>query len=93
MSQGRTTVLVAYDQLDRHHGALALADPSTHDVLMVESRNHAGALSKIAKVLSKKKINIDYAYLASYPADVRGLLILRVSYAKTALGALKASRI
>jgi hypothetical protein len=64
-----------------------------HDVLMVENRNHPGALSKIAKVLSKKKINIDYAYLASHPADVRGLLILRVSHPKAALAALKTLRI
>ena len=64
-----------------------------NDVLMVESRNHAGALSKIATVLSKKKINIDYAYLASHPADVRGLLILRVSNPKAALAALKTLRI
>jgi hypothetical protein len=63
------------------------------DVLMVENRNHPGALSKIAKALSKKKINIDYAYLASHPGDVRGLLVLRVSNAKAALGALKALRI
>jgi hypothetical protein len=64
-----------------------------NDVLMVENRNQPGALSKIAKVLSKKKINIDYAYLASHPGDVRGLLILRVSNAKAALGALKALKI
>ena len=64
-----------------------------HDVLMVENRSHPGALSKIAKVLSKKKINIDYAYLASHPADVRGLLILRVSHPKAALAALKTLRI
>ena len=64
-----------------------------NDVLMVENRNHPGALSKIAKVLSKKKINIDYAYLASHPGDVRGLLILRVSNPKAALAALKTLRI
>jgi deoxyribodipyrimidine photolyase-related protein len=31
------TVLVPYDQLHRHHGALANATPATHDILMVES--------------------------------------------------------
>lgn len=31
------TVLVAYDQLHRHHGALAGAIPATHNILMVES--------------------------------------------------------
>lgn len=63
------------------------------DVLMVENRNQPGALSKIAKALAKKRINIEYAYLASHPGDVRGLLILRVSNAKAALAALKALRI
>ncbi len=63
------------------------------DVLMVENRNNPGALSKIAKALAKKKINIDYAYLASHPGDVRGLLILRVDDAKAALKELKALRI
>ena len=33
----RTTVLVPYDQLSRRHGALGQADPSNHDILMVES--------------------------------------------------------
>jgi hypothetical protein len=63
------------------------------EVLVVENRNHPGALSKIAKTLAKKKINIEYAYLASHPGDVRGLLILRVDRAKPALAALKALRI
>ncbi len=63
------------------------------DVLMVENRNQPGALSKIARALAKKRINIEYAYLASHPGDVRGLLILRVSNAKAALTALKALRI
>jgi hypothetical protein len=63
------------------------------DVLVVENRNHPGALSKIAKALAKKKINIEYAYLASHPGDVRGLLILRVRNAKAALATLKALKI
>lgn len=32
------TVLVPYDQLHRNHGALAGADPSTHEILMIESQ-------------------------------------------------------
>lgn len=63
------------------------------DVLMVENRNQPGALSKIAKALSKKKINIDYAYLASHPGDVRGLLILRVDNTKSALAILKSLKV
>jgi hypothetical protein len=76
-------------EIFEERGTLVVED----DVLMVENRNHPGALSKIAKVLSKKKINIDYAYLASHPRDIRGLLILRVSNTKTALAALKALKI
>ena len=63
------------------------------DVLMVENRNQPGALTKIAKALAKKKINIEYAYLASHPGDIRGLLILRVNNPKSALAALKALKI
>lgn len=63
------------------------------DVLMVENRNQPGALAKIAKALSKKKINIEYAYLASHPGDIRGLLILRVGNAKSALETLKALKV
>jgi deoxyribodipyrimidine photolyase-related protein len=32
-----TTIYVPYDQLHRHHGALAQATPATHDIVMVES--------------------------------------------------------
>lgn len=32
-----TSVLVAYDQLDRHRGALVQARPGEHDILLVES--------------------------------------------------------
>jgi hypothetical protein len=64
-----------------------------NDVLMVENRNQPGALSKVARALAKKRINIEYAYLASHPGDIRGLLILRVRNAKAALAALKALKI
>ncbi len=49
------------------------------DVLMLENDNKPGSLSRIAKVLSTHKINIEYAYLASMPTAKRGLLILRVA--------------
>jgi hypothetical protein len=63
------------------------------DVLMVENRNNPGALSKIARALARKKINIEYAYLASHPGDEHGLLILRVRNAKAGLAALKSLKI
>lgn len=55
------------------------------DVLMVENDNRPGSLSRIAKVLAARKINIEYAYLASMPSARKGLLILRVSEPKKAL--------
>jgi hypothetical protein len=58
-------------------------------VLMIENSNQPGSLSKLATKLAKKKINIDYAYLASRPGDKRGLLIVRVSDTKKALKALQ----
>lgn len=64
-----------------------------NDVLMVENRNQPGALAKIARALAKKKINIEYTYLASHPGEVRGLLFFRVSNAKSALAALKALKV
>lgn len=99
--------LATSDTTDHNVVRLVLSDPDRaldifeergtlvveSDVLMVENRNSPGALVKIAKTLAKKKINIDYAYLASHPGDVRGLLILRVDNAKAAFAALKALKI
>ena len=68
------------------HGTLAVES----DVLMIENDNRPGMLSRIAKELAAKKINIEYAYLASLPSAKKGLLIMRVSDAKKALRVLKA---
>jgi len=56
-----------------------------NDVLMIENDNRPGSLSQIATNLSSKKINIDYAYLASMPSAKKGLLIMRVNDPKKAL--------
>lgn len=61
------------------------------DVLMVESDNRPGSLSRIARSLSDAKVNIEYAYLASLPTTKRGLLILRVDDVKKALKILSPS--
>jgi len=57
------------------HGTLVLES----EVLMIENDNRPGSLSRITKALSKAKVNIEYAYLASMPSAKKGLLILRVS--------------
>jgi hypothetical protein len=59
------------------------------DVLMIQNDNKPGSLSRIAHALSAKKINIDYGYLASMPSAKKGLLIIRVTDPKRALGILK----
>lgn len=64
-----------------------------NDVLLIDNDNKPGSLSKIAKVLASKKINIEYAYLASLPSSRRGLLVLRPSDPKKAMRALKAAKI
>jgi len=99
--------LATSDTTDHNVVRLVLSDPGRamevfeergtlvveNEVLMVENRNSPGALSKIAKALSRKKINIEYAYLASHPGDTRGLLILRVDRLKPALSTIKALKI
>lgn len=53
-------------------------------VLMIENSNKPGSLSAIARKLSKAKVNIEYAYLATAPSEKRGLLIVRASDTKKA---------
>jgi len=83
MSQGRTTVLVAYDQLDRHHGALALADPSTHDVLMVESE---GMLR--SRTWHAQRLHLLMSAAAHFRRDLEseGFTVHHVSAPSTAAG-------
>ena len=60
-----------------------------NNVLCIENSNEPGALAKIARRLSKGKVNIEYAYLATSPGAETGLLILRVTDPKKALKLLK----
>lgn len=60
-----------------------------NDVLMIENSNKPGSLAKIAKLLAKAKINIEYAYLATCPASKKGLLILRTDKVEKARAVLK----
>jgi len=69
------------------HGLLVVEN----DVLMIDNSNKPGSLSKIAARLSKAKVNIDYAYLATSPGSKKGLLILRVNNTKKALQVLSAT--
>ncbi len=56
-----------------------------NNVISIENSNAPGALARIAKVLSKGKVNIEYGYLATSPGAKTGLLIIRVADAKKAL--------
>jgi hypothetical protein len=62
-------------------GTLAIEN----DVLMIDGDNRPGSLANIAHRLSKAKINIEYAYLATSPGSKRGLAIVRPSNVKKAL--------
>jgi hypothetical protein len=56
-----------------------------NNVLSIENSNKPGSLAAIAQRLSKAKLNIEYAYLATSPGAKQGLLIMRVSDTKKAL--------
>jgi len=56
-----------------------------NDVLLIDGDNRPGSLAGIAHKLSKAKINIEYAYLATSPGSKRGLAIVRPSNVKKAL--------
>lgn len=68
------------------HGTLSIET----EVLMIENENRPGMLSRIARALAGKGINIEYAYLASLPSARKGLLILRPNDPKKAMRVLKA---
>lgn len=63
------------------HGTLVIET----EVIMISNDNRPGSFSRIAEVLSRNKINIEYAYLASMPTARKGLLILRVTDPQKAL--------
>jgi len=56
-------------------GTLALET----EVLMIETANEPGVLSKIADRLAEADVNIEYAYLAGGRAVEKGLVVLRPS--------------
>jgi hypothetical protein len=62
-------------------GTLAIEN----EVLMIDGDNRPGSLANIAHKLSKAKVNIEYAYLATSPGSKRGLAIVRASNVKKAL--------
>lgn len=56
-----------------------------NNVLLIENANRPGTLGGIAHALSKAKINIEYAYLATSPTSETGLAVFRVSDTKKAM--------
>jgi hypothetical protein len=65
-------------------GTLAIEN----EVLMIDGDNRPGSLANIAHKLSKAKVNIEYAYLATSPGSKRGLAIVRASNVTKALAVL-----
>ena len=63
------------------HGTLVVEN----EVLLIEHDNKPGSLSRVAKKLAAKKVNIEYAYLASGPHLKKGTLILRPNNIKKAI--------
>ena len=65
-------------------GVLAIEN----DVLMIETSNHPGMLSRIAERLSQANVNIEYTYMAATINSDKGLMILRPNDVDKALRAL-----
>jgi hypothetical protein len=63
------------------HGTLVV----TNDVLMIEGASKPGSLASISNSLAAASINIEYAYCATSPKALKGLLILRVADPRKAL--------
>lgn len=78
-----TSVLVAYDQLDRHHGALAGAQPGEHDVLLVESE---GMLRSRTWHAQRIHLLLSAAEHLARDLEEQGFTVHRVAAASTAAG-------
>jgi hypothetical protein len=63
------------------HGTLVVEN----EVLLLEQDNKPGTLSEVAKKLSEKNVNIEYAYLATAKSSRKGLLVLRPNNLKKAI--------
>lgn len=71
--------------LFEERGTLVVED----DVLMLEGSNKPGELARMANLLGKARLNIEYCYSATPPNSKKGLLILRVSNPAKALKVLQ----
>lgn len=69
------------DNVEKASTALRAADLpfSTVDVLGVEVSDEPGALGKVAVLLAKKKINVDYAYVTVASSGGSAMCIFKVS--------------
>jgi hypothetical protein len=69
------------DDVEKASTALRAADLpfSTVDVLGVEVSDEPGALGKVAVLLAKKKINVDYAYVTVAGSGGSAMCIFKVS--------------
>ncbi|MFA6564555.1 MAG: ACT domain-containing protein [Verrucomicrobiia bacterium] len=57
-------------------------------VLMVEIKNHPGAIAEIGRKMAARNVNIEYAYCAAATTAKTGLLVIRPSDIKKGLRAL-----
>lgn len=69
------------DDVDKASHALRSADLpfSTVDVLGVEVSDEPGALGKVAVLLAKKSINVDYAYVTVASSSGNAMCIFKVT--------------
>jgi hypothetical protein len=64
---------------------------SEHDVLVVELRNHPGALAHVCGILGGEHINIDYAYCSAGGRNGKTMGIFKVSNTEKAMRVLNSA--
>ncbi len=83
VSDRATTILVAYDQLDRHRGALQHAQPDEHSVLLVESD---GMLRSRTWHAQRLHLLMSAAAHFAHELEAEGFTVHRVTAPSTAGG-------
>lgn len=89
---GHGYVRMVVDKPDVAVRVLAAAEQLTmeREVILLELSNLPGSLGRVARALADARINLEYAYCAAGPSVDRGLIVVRVSDTKKAVGVLSA---